>query len=111
MVFVLTEAVPQLLLAPKISLLFGFEALFAFLFLPILDCWTASDTVKLLVVAKTIEEGIKGIKEELAHIWADYILANERELNGDAIKFKNDLIDCPLKHEDLIRILAGKNKI
>jgi hypothetical protein len=23
----------------------------------------------------------------------------------------NDLIDCPLKHEDLIRILAGKNKI
>jgi len=88
MVFVLTEAVPQLLLAPKISLLFGFEALFAFLFLPILGCWTASDTLKLLVVAKTIGEGIKGIKEELAHIWADYILANERELNGDAIKFK-----------------------
>ena len=93
-------------------------------------------------------------RNELAHIWADYILANERELNGDAIKFKkytlyvngkrtsmytfvshgtkeegdnllnkmksqldisreelNDLIDCPLKHEDLIRILAGKNKI
>ncbi|RJS70297.1 hypothetical protein CW714_07565 [Methanophagales archaeon] len=42
MVFVLTEAVPQLLLAPKISPLFGFEALFAFLFLLILDCWTAS---------------------------------------------------------------------
>ncbi|MCK4731879.1 MAG: hypothetical protein KAT65_05405 [Methanophagales archaeon] len=48
----------------------------------------SEDTLKLLVVAKTIEEGIKGIKEELAHIWADYILANERELNGDAIKFK-----------------------
>ncbi|MGB7531546.1 MAG: hypothetical protein WA977_01020, partial [Halobacteriota archaeon] len=48
----------------------------------------SEDTVKLLVVAKTIEEGITGIKEELAHIWADYILANERELNGDAIKFK-----------------------
>ncbi len=27
-------------------------------------------------------------RNELAHIWADYILANERELNGDAIKFK-----------------------
>jgi len=42
MVFATKEAVPQLLLAPKILLLFGFEALFAFLFLPILDCWTSS---------------------------------------------------------------------
>jgi hypothetical protein len=41
------EAVPQLLLAPKISLLFGFEALFAFLFLPILGCWTASIVDKI----------------------------------------------------------------
>nr|QNO50913.1 hypothetical protein LELLBOIK_00028 [Methanosarcinales archaeon ANME-1 ERB6] len=52
----------------------------------------SEDTLKLLVVAKTIGEGIKGIKEELAHIWADYILANERELNGDAIKFKKYLL-------------------
>ena len=52
----------------------------------------SEDTLKLLVVAKTIEEGINGIKEELAHIWADYILANERELNGDAIKFKKYLL-------------------
>jgi HEAT repeat protein len=36
------EAVPQLLLIPKISLLFGFNALFVFLFLPISDWWTAS---------------------------------------------------------------------
>ena len=36
------EAVPQLLLALKTLLLFGFKALFALPFLPILDCWTAS---------------------------------------------------------------------
>ena len=36
------EAVPQLLLALKILLLFGFKALFSFLFLPIWDCWTVS---------------------------------------------------------------------
>ena len=36
------EAVPQLVLAPKIFLLFGFRALSAFLFQPILNCWTAS---------------------------------------------------------------------
>jgi len=40
--FFFIEAVLQLLLALKISLLFGFKALFAFFFLPILDCWTAS---------------------------------------------------------------------
>jgi len=32
------EAVPQLLLTLKFSLLFGFKALFAFLFLPFLNC-------------------------------------------------------------------------
>ena len=48
------EAVPQLLLAPKILLLFEFEALFAFLFLPILDCWTAS-----VVKRKKSEEILK----------------------------------------------------
>ena len=52
----------------------------------------SEDTLKLLVVAKTIEEGINGIKEELSHIGEDYILANERELNGDAIKFKKYLL-------------------
>ena len=38
LLFNVLEAVPQLLLALKISLLFGFKALFVFLFLPILDC-------------------------------------------------------------------------
>ena len=37
-----TEAVPQLILTPFFSLLFGFRALYTFLFLVILDCWTAS---------------------------------------------------------------------
>jgi len=41
-ILAVSEAVPQLLLTPKILLLFGFNALFAFLFLPILNCWTAS---------------------------------------------------------------------
>ena len=41
-ILVMLEAVPQLLLALKISLLFGFKALFVLLFLPFLDCWTAS---------------------------------------------------------------------
>ena len=36
--FATKVAVPQLLLALKISLLFGLKALFAFLFLPILNC-------------------------------------------------------------------------
>jgi len=40
------EAVSQLLLALKKSLLFGFEALFALLFLPFLNCWTASKASK-----------------------------------------------------------------
>jgi len=40
------EAVSQLLLALKKSLLFGFEALFALLFLPFLNCWTASLIIK-----------------------------------------------------------------
>jgi hypothetical protein len=31
-----------LISTPKISLLFGFRALYAFLFHPILNCWTAS---------------------------------------------------------------------
>jgi hypothetical protein len=31
---------------PKILLLFGFKALFAFLFLPILDCWTVLKDIK-----------------------------------------------------------------
>ena len=41
------EAVSQLLLALKKSLLFGFEALFAILFLPFLNCWTASVVYKI----------------------------------------------------------------
>jgi len=40
------EAVSQLLLALKKSLLFGFETLFALLFLQFLNCWTASIGVK-----------------------------------------------------------------
>ena len=52
----------------------------------------SEDKLKLLVVAKTIEEGITGIKEELTSIWEDYILANEQELNGDAIEFKKYLL-------------------
>ena len=47
LVIVYIEAVPQLLLALKILLLFGFKALLAFLFLPILDCWTASIPLKI----------------------------------------------------------------
>jgi len=39
---VLIEAVPQLCLSIKILPLFGFCALFAFLFCRILNCWTAS---------------------------------------------------------------------
>ena len=48
LVLVFIEAVPQLLLTPKNLLLFGFKPLFAFLFLPILDCWTASIILKIL---------------------------------------------------------------
>ena len=40
------EAVPQLLLALKILLLFGFRALSTFLFCPILNCWRASMYLK-----------------------------------------------------------------
>jgi hypothetical protein len=36
------EAISQLLLTAKIFLLFGFKALFAYIFLSILNCWTAS---------------------------------------------------------------------
>ena len=42
------EAVSQLILALKISLLFGFKALFAFLFLPFLNCCTASMVVVII---------------------------------------------------------------
>lgn len=52
----------------------------------------SNDELKLLVVAKNIKEGINGIKEELKIIWEDYILAAEKELNGDAIKFKKYLL-------------------
>ena len=41
-VLALLVTVPQLHSTPKILLLFGFKALFAFLFLPILNCWTAT---------------------------------------------------------------------
>ncbi|KAF5434119.1 hypothetical protein C5S35_15195 [Candidatus Methanophagaceae archaeon] len=34
------EAVPQLILTTKKSILLGFKALFVFLFLAFLDCWT-----------------------------------------------------------------------
>jgi len=61
----------------------------------------SEDKLKLLVVAKTIEEGITGIKEELTSIWEDYILANEQELNGDAIEFKKCLLSL-VKGERLI---------
>jgi WD40 repeat protein len=37
-----TEAVPQLILSTKKSLLFGFKTLFIFLFRTFLDCWTTS---------------------------------------------------------------------
>jgi len=46
--FATKEAVQQLLLALKILLLFEFKTLFAFLFLPILDCWTATLYYKLI---------------------------------------------------------------
>jgi hypothetical protein len=42
------EAVPQLILTAKKSLLLGVEALFVFLFLAFLDCWTASRVEKLM---------------------------------------------------------------
>ena len=55
------EAVPQLLLALKILLLFGFKALLAFLFLPILDCWTASEMKKIwLNMPEDLVEEIAG---------------------------------------------------
>jgi hypothetical protein len=41
------EAVSQLILTSKMRLLFGFRALYAFLFRPILNCWTASMNQKL----------------------------------------------------------------
>jgi|LGVE01.1.fsa_nt_gb hypothetical protein len=59
----------------------------------------SEDKLKLLVVAKTIEEGITGIKEELTSIWEDYILANEQELSGDAIEFKKNLLSL-IKERD-----------
>lgn len=52
----------------------------------------SEDKLKLLVVAKDVKDGITGIKEELTSIWGDYILANEEELNGDAIEFKKYLL-------------------
>ena len=62
--FLILEAVPQLLLAPKNLLLFGFEALFAFLFLPILDCWTASLPKKsLLLIADHQNLGMRKGRE------------------------------------------------
>lgn len=52
----------------------------------------SEESMKLLVVADNIKDGTSGIKEELAHIWGDYILANKEELNNDAIKFKRYLL-------------------
>lgn len=52
----------------------------------------SNDELKLLVVAKNIKKGINGIKEELKNIWEDYILADENELNDDAITFKKYLL-------------------
>jgi hypothetical protein len=52
----------------------------------------SEDKLKLLVVTKNVKDGITGIKEELTSIWEDYILANERELSGDAIEFKKNLL-------------------
>jgi hypothetical protein len=46
-VFSSKEAVPQLILTVKITLLFGFKALFVFLFLAFLDCWTTSKNLKM----------------------------------------------------------------
>ena len=45
----LIEAVSQLLSALKILLLFGFKALFTLLSLPILGCWTASYSIKIII--------------------------------------------------------------
>jgi hypothetical protein len=52
----------------------------------------SEDNLKLLVVAKNVKEGFEGIKEELSHIWTNYVLAKERELSSDAIRFKKHLL-------------------
>jgi hypothetical protein len=46
-VLLIKEAVSQLISTPKIPLLFGFRALYAFLFHPILNCWTASKQINI----------------------------------------------------------------
>lgn len=44
------EAVPQLILTTKKSLLLWFKALFVFLFLVFLDCWTTSQYNIILII-------------------------------------------------------------
>ncbi|MCW3129506.1 MAG: hypothetical protein N2V75_05350 [Methanophagales archaeon] len=113
------EAVPQLLLTPKISLLFGFKALYAFLFLPILDCWTASEIVKtvteegglvdhIVLGYRMVEDRIKGIKgfpEELSLRLLHLILSHHnygewgspvKPLFAEALCYA-DLFDSQLK--------------
>jgi len=50
-----------------------------------------------------VSHGTKDYGDNLLNKMKNQLYISRKELN--------DLIDCPLKHEDLIRILAGKNKI
>ena len=58
------EAVPQLILTVKRTLLFGFKALFTFLFLLFLGCWTASQLLKTFSLP-TIEDEKKFLQYQL----------------------------------------------
>ena len=81
------EAVTQLLSAPIIFLLLGFKALFAFLFLPILNCWTA--TLPFLK---------KPLKIDLGISWA--ILALISMLTLTYVQLINSLSEHLHKHKD-----------
>ena len=87
-IFERIEAVPQLLLVPKIFLLFGFRAPSAFLFWPILDCWTASIVKKVKIYfpfvdlntftsTQEIKEFIRGNAKEQ---YRKYNRVNEQEI-------------------------------
>jgi hypothetical protein len=85
------ETVPQLLLALKISLIFGFKALFAFLFLPIADCWTVSKRIGLYGFFQNDRFGeffqYKGKRWRVCNIHSRGNIGNWKD--GDTVFVKN----------------------
>ncbi len=58
---------------------------------------------KMTSIYTFVSHGTKDYGDNLLNKMKNQLYISREELN--------DLIDCPLKHEDLIRILAGKDKI